>query len=116
MKRKGFEIVITLLLSTLVGIGVYFVNKLEACEVRIWTLETTTPGNAGEIKALETKIDLFQQTTNDNIRLTAEGLKGQIDLLQRLVLQLLSKSGVDTSRLNLQVGNPVDGIAQERAP
>ncbi|KKN57109.1 hypothetical protein LCGC14_0565810, partial [marine sediment metagenome] len=29
MKTKAFEIVITLLLSVLVGIGVYFVGKLE---------------------------------------------------------------------------------------
>lgn len=94
MKPKVFEIIISLLLSILVAMGAYFVNKLEACEVRIWTLETDTPGNAGQLKALE----------------------GKIDLLQKLILQMLSNSGVDTSKLDLQVGKPLDLMAQEREP
>ena len=97
MQAKAFEIVITLLLSILVGIGVYFVGKLEACEVRIWTLETTSPGFAERFNTLEEKIEG-----------TEKSLKAELTLLKDLVIKLLIKNGVDTSRL----GGRIDGKAE----
>lgn len=74
IKAKAFEIIITALLTVLTGIGLYFVRKIEYCEVRIWTLETTTPAVMEKFKTIEAKID---------------GANGRIDDVKELVLQLL---------------------------
>ncbi len=103
MKTKAFEIIIALLLSILVGIGVYFVGELESCELRIWTLETTTPGISGRFNTLEQKIEG-----------TEKSLKGELDLLKELVIKLLIKNGVDTSTLGGKTDGKVENVTDLR--
>lgn len=95
MKAKVFEIIITCLLSLLLGIGIYFVNRLEACEIRIRTLENKTPALTTGFETIDAKID---------------GIKGEITLLTDLVLRLLDKNGLDTSSL----GSTEAALAEER--
>ncbi len=105
IKAKAFEIIMTVLLSVLLGIGCYFVDKLEACEKRIWTLETSTPALAGQrFKNLETKID-----GNGKI------VKAELDLLKQLVFRLLDASGVDTSNLDTKTGGELEAVVEGRA-
>ena len=84
IKAKAFEIIITLLLTVLTGIGLYFVRKIESCELRIWTLETSSPTVMERFKTLEAKID---------------GVNGRIDVVKDLVLRLLSKPAARTSHV-----------------
>jgi hypothetical protein len=99
MQAKAFEIVITLLLSVLVGIGVYFVGELQSCELRIWTLETTSPG---------------YDTLVAKIEGTEKSLKGELDILKELVIKLLIKNGVDTSTLGGRIDGQVESVTDLR--
>jgi hypothetical protein len=77
IKAKAFEILITALLTVLTGIGIYLVRKIESCEIRVWSIETSNPAITERFNTLEAKID---------------GANTRIDDVKELVIELLKKA------------------------
>lgn len=74
-----FELIASLLLTTVSGLGVYFIRKVEGLEVRVRALEMKNPSIEQRIVALHEMLDERTKHLEEKIDDTKEYLSGKIE-------------------------------------
>jgi len=85
-----FQAITTLLLSTLTGIGVYFIRKVETLDRRVSAIETMNPKFEEELKAIEQLIDERTSQFNTKIEDFEKHLTDKIDSQYLHLLRLIN--------------------------
>ena len=87
--QNAFQMLISALLTLLLGIGFYYAREVESCEKRIWKIETETPAMDERIKANETRLTDHASNLEKRIEEMDKHLSEKMDQQYQHIMQLI---------------------------
>lgn len=91
MKKNLFQVIITLLLTVLLGVGGYFVRKIEAHEKQINNHELIAASNAQSLNALKETIKAINGDLTDQITASEKRVIEKVNRCEVLIDLLLER-------------------------
>jgi len=87
--KNAFQMLISALLTLLLGIGFYYAREVESCETRIWKLETGAPALEERMKANETRLTDCISNMETRVEQMEKHLCDKMDQQYQLMLRLI---------------------------
>lgn len=91
IRKNFFQITITVLLTVLLGVGGYFVRKIEAHERRIHSQELIVVTNTESLKALKETIQTLNGDLGDQIAASENRVIEKVTRCEELIDLLLER-------------------------
>ena len=93
---NAFQMLISVLLTLLIGIGLYYARKVESCEKRLSKIETGTPAIEERMKANERRltdcIDNLEARIGEMQKHLSDKMEDQYQHILRLIESIKEKS------------------------
>lgn len=92
IRKNFFQIIITVLLSLFLGIGTYFVNKIEANEGKIRDLEITSAQLTNSLADIKDDISQLNADLGGKIEASEKSIIAKVTRCEELIDLLLERA------------------------
>lgn len=92
IRKNFFQIIVTVLLSLILGIGSYFVNKIEANEREITELKITAAELRNSLSDIQGDIKQLNANLGDKIEASEKSIIAKVTRCEKLIDLLLERA------------------------
>lgn len=91
IKKNFFQIIVSVLLTLVLGIGTYFVNKVQANEENITELQITSAQLRGRLSDIKDDIKQLNTDLGDKIEASEKSIIAKVTRCEELIDLLLER-------------------------